>query len=64
MPLLLKNGVLSLDDVASQYGKDVEELLGQIARDKSLAAQFGVKYAIEPFGGNLEKIAPDITDDD
>ena len=60
----LKNGVLSLDDVASQYGKDVEELLGQIARDKSLAAQFGVKYAIEPFGGNLEKIAPDITDDD
>lgn len=46
----LQNGVLSLQDVASQYGKDVEELLAQIDRDKDLMQQFGVDYALEPYG--------------
>lgn len=46
----LQNGILSLGHVASQYGMDTEELLSQIARDKQLAEQFGVEYAIEPYG--------------
>lgn len=45
----LQSGVLSLQDVASQYGKDVEELLAQIDRDKDMMQQFGVDYALEPY---------------
>jgi len=41
---------LSLGHVAGQYGMDTEELLSQIARDKKLSEQFGVEYAIEPYG--------------
>lgn len=59
----LKSGVLSLQDVASQYGKDVEELLSQIARDKDLMAQFGVEYQLEPYGAQFAPIQPDGEDD-
>lgn len=45
----MQNGILSLQDVASQYGKDVEELLAQIARDRELMAQFDVQYDLEPY---------------
>ena len=57
----MKNGVLSLQDVASQYGKDTEELLAEIQRDKSLMEQFGIKYALEPYGSTQMGIEPDIT---
>jgi len=60
----LKSGILSLQDVASQYGKDTEELMSQIARDRDIAEQFGVKYALEPYGATQIGIAPDITSDD
>lgn len=52
----LKNGVLSLQDVAAQYGKDVEELLGQIQRDKALMKQFGVDYQLEPYGAQFTPV--------
>jgi lambda family phage portal protein len=55
----LQNGILSLGHVASQYGMDTEELLSQIARDKQLAAQFGVEYAIEPYGNSRDEAPPD-----
>ena len=55
----LQNGILSLGHVASQYGMDTEELLSQIARDKQLAEQFGVQYAIEPYGGKREEPIPE-----
>jgi hypothetical protein len=55
---------LSLQDVASQYGKDVEELVSQIARDRDVADQFGVRYALEPFGASLNSINPDIIEDE
>lgn len=60
----LKNGILSLQDVASQYGKDVEELVSQIAKDREVADQFGVRYALEPFGATLNAVNPDIIEDD
>lgn len=60
----LKNGILSLQDVASQYGKDVEELLAQIQRDKALMQQFEVEYALEPYGAMQVGIEPTITGGD
>jgi lambda family phage portal protein len=56
----LKNGILSLQDVAANYGKDVEELLAQIQRDKSLMEQFGVKYALEPYAAQIMPVEADI----
>lgn len=46
----LQNGVLSMQDVAANYGRDVEETFSQIARDKEMAQQFGLSMAFEPFG--------------
>ena len=60
----MKNGVLSLQDVAAQYGKDTEELLAEIQRDKDLMEQFGVKYALEPYGATQMGIEPDIIGDE
>ena len=59
----LKNGVLSLQDVAAQYGKDVEELLGQINRDKSLMKQFNVDYQLEPYGAQFTPVVGGEDDD-
>jgi lambda family phage portal protein len=56
----LKSGILSIEDVASQYGKDAEELMSQIQRDKALAEQFGIKYALEPYGATFAQIDPNI----
>jgi len=55
----LKSGVLSLQDVAAQYGKDVEELLSQIKKDKELMTQFGISYAFEPYGADHTPVTPD-----
>ena len=55
----LNAGILSLQDVASNYGKDTEELLSQIARDKSLMEQFGISYGLEPY--NVQKM-PEVAD--
>lgn len=52
----LKSGILSLQDVASQYGKDVEELLSQIARDRTLMEQFGVEYQLEPYNASFTPV--------
>lgn len=57
----LKNGILSLGHIAGQYGMDSEELLSQIARDKQLAEQFNVQYAIEPYGSQRQA---EVEDDD
>ena len=60
----MKNGILSIQDVAMQYGKDAEELMSQIAKDRDLAAQFGIKYALEPYGATQVGIIPDVTGDE
>ena len=59
----LKAGVLSLSDVAAQYGKDAEELLSQIQRDKATMEQFGVNYALEPYCANLTPVVPEGQED-
>lgn len=59
----ITNGILSIQDVATQYGKDAEELMAEIQRDKALAEQFGVKYAFQPFGAKMTPIPPEIAGD-
>jgi lambda family phage portal protein len=56
--IALQNGLISMQDVANQYGRDVEEVFAQIARDKQLADQFGLKTAFEPFGGGQSSYGP------
>jgi|14BtaG_2_1085337.scaffolds.fasta_scaffold01631_4 lambda family phage portal protein len=46
----LKNGIVSVSDIASNYGKDTETLFEQIQADKKLAEKFGLDYMFEPFG--------------
>ena len=59
----MKAGILSLQDVAANYGRDVEELLSQIAKDRELMAQFGVKYALEPYAAQQMPVVPEVADD-
>ena len=60
----LKSGILSLQDVASQYGKDVEELLSQIQRDRVLMQQFGVEYQLEPYNASFTPVGDNEDSDD
>jgi capsid protein len=57
----LNNGILSMQDVAAQYGRDVEETFSAIQRDKELAAQYGLSMSFEPFGEKMP--APAMVDE-
>jgi len=61
----INNGLMSMNDVAANYGRDVEELFAQIASDKEMAERYGLKMAFEPFGMKMPA-EPDIDggDDD
>jgi capsid protein len=50
----LQNGILSMQDIANVYGRDVEETFEQIALEKQLAEQYGVQMAFEPFGQKMQ----------
>ena len=56
----LRHGVMSLQDVAQLYGKDVTELLKQISEDRELMKQYGINYALEPYGAAFVQTPPDI----
>lgn len=62
--IALQNGLISMQDVQNNYGRDVDETFAQIARDKQLAEQYGLKMAFEPFGANTNAVDPDITGGD
>jgi len=49
--MAMHNGVMSPQDVSSQYGRDIEETYSQYERDMQLAQQFGLELAFLPFGG-------------
>lgn len=55
----INNGLISMNDVAANYGRDVEELFAQIQSDKEMAERYGLKMAFEPFGMKLPA-EPDI----
>lgn len=39
------------------------EISTEIARDKELMAQFGVKFALKPYGAQQMPVVPDVTED-
>lgn len=59
----MHNGVMSMQDVAGQYGRDVEETFSQWQRDKEMADTFGLELAFFPFGGNEASKGVDVEDD-
>ncbi len=54
----LQNGMVSMNDIAANYGRDVEELFEQIQSDKKMAERYGLKMAFEPFGGGQSPYGP------
>lgn len=58
--IALQNGLISMQDVQNNYGRDVEETFAQIARDKEMAEQFGLSIAFEPFGADKTPVMPQI----
>ena len=59
----INNGLISMNDVAANYGRDVEELFAQIQSDKEMAERYGLKMAFEPFG-TKQPAEPDVTGDE
>jgi len=59
----MHNGVMSMQDVAGQYGRDVEETFSQWQRDKEMADTFGLDLAFFPFGGNEASKGMEVSDD-
>ena len=51
--LALSNGIVSLSDIAANYGRDVEDLFSQIQSDQEMAERYGIKTAFQPFGSKL-----------
>ena len=46
----IQNGLLSMQDVASNYGREIEEVFEQIEREKELAESHNISLAFQPFG--------------
>ena len=60
----LRNGILSLQDIASGYGRDVEDVFRAIEREKELAERHGISMGFEPFGAPQAAVAPVIAGED
>lgn len=60
----MQNGQVTMQDVQSNYGRDVEELMETINREKALAEQYGIETAFEPYGVQKQAVQPDITSED
>ena len=59
----MQSGLVSFQDVQSNYGRDVEELFEQHEREQALAKQYGIKTAFQPFGIKLPT-EPDVLNDE
>lgn len=59
----LQNGLLSMQDIANQQGRDVEEIFDQIQAEKEMAERYGLSMAFQPFG-NKAPIPADIASDE
>ena len=46
----MQSGLVTFQDVQSNYGRDVEELFEQHERENKLAEQYGIKTAFQPYG--------------
>lgn len=52
----LNNGLMSLQDIASIHGRDVESLFEQLQQEKVLAESLGINLAFQPFGDKAELV--------
>jgi lambda family phage portal protein len=59
----LQNGILSMQDVANHYGRDVEETFAQIDRDRQVADQYNIETAFQPFGAPKAPVQQDLLAD-
>ena len=59
----LSNGIVSMNDIAANYGRDVEDLFSQIRSDKEMAERYGLSMAFEPFGMK-SPAEPEVSDGD
>lgn len=50
----VQSGFKSLNDVARQYGRDVEEVFAQMQADKAMAERYGIQLAYEPLGTGVK----------
>ena len=57
--LEVQSGFKSMNDIAQQYGKDIEEVFAALQSDKAMADRYGIKLAYEPFGTSHMPINPD-----
>lgn len=57
----LQNGLLSMQDIANQQGRDVEEIFDQIQAEKEMAERYGLRMAFQPFG-NKAPIPAEVDD--
>ena len=55
----LKNGFITLQDIAGDRGTDLESLFSEHQQAKALADQFGVKMSFEPFGTPHQSVMPE-----
>lgn len=46
----INSGIMTLQDVHGQHGRDTEEVFEQVAREKDLAARYEIETAFQPFG--------------
>jgi len=60
----LQAGVVTMQDIQANYGRDVEELFEQHQREDALASQYDVKTAFQPFGANKAPVDPEIEGED
>ena len=51
--IALNNGIVSLQDIHSQYGRDTEEVFEAISRESELADRYSIDTAFQPFGTKL-----------
>jgi lambda family phage portal protein len=54
----MNSGILSMQDVANQYGRDIEDVMDQIVLEKQMADERGIEIAFQPFGGGQSGYGP------
>ena len=54
----LNSGILSMQDVANQYGRDITDVMDQIALEKQMASERDIVLAFQPFGGGQSGYGP------
>jgi lambda family phage portal protein len=55
--LLLKNGLISVQDVQANYGRDAEDLYSQLQAEKNLRNNFEITTEYEPYGAkNIDEL--------